>query len=593
MKEFDIFTLKAREQFLRAFQKSITASVWREMNFKIYTCNFLNNYGIKFEDVVLNREQVLQEIKREFPKNKKLSVLVEKAMVLWYPPTARPKISIEVYPDQIKVLGDEKGFWGRFEESLNLHQEFVDPTPEFCKDFLLIGRDLPLLGEIIPLFFDRLKRIRGNEARLIELFKKAIDQFDKPVNLDEYITRSKYFKTLYGGKIPSFSEIEDLQERARRVGEYIETTFQNYLNRKDIFASLEKIERALIANEAADILFKLLEGAIKVILWTIFNFERIQNLVPMDRTLGDYARKLKLSDWAFKYLRESPGHLSYEIEVDEDSQELFLIFSIQENYMGRIRKERKTLDEVISLIQILNASTRLFKTYMEAYIRDYEIRKKYNKSLEDYRLEQFEESWRFIKPFQLFERGEKFAREKNYEKALHCFDKVLKISPNFHFAWDSKGNCLLYLRRYEEARDIYQKGIELNPQSVRLWFGLALAQKMLSKIQDAMKSLDKILKLNSDFFPAWALRGVLFKEQGKLREADECLEKAIRLDPKYAVAYFNKACIQSLQNNNEQALKYLKQAIELDATLKKLVKTNSDFQNLREIPEFEKLFKDE
>jgi len=39
---------------------------------------------------------------------------------------------------------------------------------------------------------------------------------------------------------------------------------------------------------------------------------------------------------------------------------------------------------------------------------------------------------------------------KNYEEAIECYDKALKVDPKNVSAWNNKGDALLNLKRYEE-----------------------------------------------------------------------------------------------------------------------------------------------
>jgi len=52
---------------------------------------------------------------------------------------------------------------------------------------------------------------------------------------------------------------------------------------------------------------------------------------------------------------------------------------------------------------------------------------------------------------ELIEGKEPEEARKKYEKAIECYDKVLKINPNDTEAWNNKGNALNKLGRYKEA----------------------------------------------------------------------------------------------------------------------------------------------
>ena len=67
-------------------------------------------------------------------------------------------------------------------------------------------------------------------------------------------------------------------------------------------------------------------------------------------------------------------------------------------------------------------------------------------------------------------------------------------------------------------------------------------------------------------------------------------QRAIQIDPNYALAHYNLACIYSLKNEQTQAIEWLQKAIALDqSTIIEQSKTDRDFDNIRQSPEFQQL----
>lgn len=73
---------------------------------------------------------------------------------------------------------------------------------------------------------------------------------------------------------------------------------------------------------------------------------------------------------------------------------------------------------------------------------------------------------------------------------------------------------------------------------------------------------------------------------GKLQKAIQSYDKAIDLNPEYANAWYNRACAYGHLNNVDLALRDLQQAINLDAEYGKTVKTDVDFDGIRENARF-------
>ena len=83
----------------------------------------------------------------------------------------------------------------------------------------------------------------------------------------------------------------------------------------------------------------------------------------------------------------------------------------------------------------------------------------------------------------------------------------------------------------------------------------------------------------------------IFVAFGYLRNGDEAegrriLEAAVAARPDAYQGHFNAACFESLTGNKDAAIAYLRRAIELDPKARELARTDSDFDSIRDDPEF-------
>ena len=60
-------------------------------------------------------------------------------------------------------------------------------------------------------------------------------------------------------------------------------------------------------------------------------------------------------------------------------------------------------------------------------------------------------------------KGNEHTYKEEYNDAISCYDKAIKIDPNFSQAWNNKGLALYDLGRYEEAIECFDKALELDP----------------------------------------------------------------------------------------------------------------------------------
>lgn len=118
-----------------------------------------------------------------------------------------------------------------------------------------------------------------------------------------------------------------------------------------------------------------------------------------------------------------------------------------------------------------------------------------------------------------------------------------------------RGQSLQQLKRYREAIPIWEEASEIDPDDVGPHLGL----------------------------------GWCYKRTGRVDLAIEALERARKLEPGNALVLYNLACYWTLQRNKEVALHFLAQAFQIDESYKQLVDEETDFDYLRDDPEFRTL----
>jgi tetratricopeptide (TPR) repeat protein len=61
------------------------------------------------------------------------------------------------------------------------------------------------------------------------------------------------------------------------------------------------------------------------------------------------------------------------------------------------------------------------------------------------------------------------------EEAIASYDKALEIKPDYHEAWNNRGNALGDLGRLEEAIASYDKALEIKPDYHEAWYNRGIA----------------------------------------------------------------------------------------------------------------------
>lgn len=106
------------------------------------------------------------------------------------------------------------------------------------------------------------------------------------------------------------------------------------------------------------------------------------------------------------------------------------------------------------------------------------------------------------KAFRLKEEGNRFLEQKEYLKALNCYNKALEFEPNSHFLWYNRGIAYLGLAYPEKQKkyllksaEALEKAAEISPGFIEAHLKLMTVYAGLdntAKIVDAFKKAEEI-----------------------------------------------------------------------------------------------------
>ena len=130
----------------------------------------------------------------------------------------------------------------------------------------------------------------------------------------------------------------------------------------------------------------------------------------------------------------------------------------------------------------------------------------------------------------IFNEAVEFSENKQYDKALACYDKCLELKPDNSSAWYNRGGALWALNRHEEAITSYNKALKIDPNMYMAWIQKAWSLTSLNRKEEAIASYDKAFKIkNNDAMP-WILRGQLLLSLERYEEALESYNTASKLE---------------------------------------------------------------
>ena len=144
---------------------------------------------------------------------------------------------------------------------------------------------------------------------------------------------------------------------------------------------------------------------------------------------------------------------------------------------------------------------------------------------------------------------------KMFDDALREAGVALTLEPNQPQAIAIKSAVLWHQNRLSEAEPFVARLAELNPSDPAIWINLAYIRRRTQSLDAAV----------------------------------DTLRHAFDANPRDALAHFNMACYRAVQHRTEEALQLLGDALHLDPKLKPLARLERDFDEMRSLPEFQKL----
>ena len=201
----------------------------------------------------------------------------------------------------------------------------------------------------------------------------------------------------------------------------------------------------------------------------------------------------------------------------------------------------------------------------------------------------------------LNEKGILFSMLGEYDRAIKCYDKAIKLEPCYIAAWINRGNAMKDKGLYEEAVKCYDKALEIKLQNrcsqndiqntsimtgkdteackyynrnllekdpdrmyVTILYNKGLALSYDGKYKKSLECYDKILEINPMDFFTWLNKGVILARQGKTKKALDCFDKVLELHPDDIRALEHKGIILKILNRYKESLECFNKIINID-----------------------------
>ena len=148
--------------------------------------------------------------------------------------------------------------------------------------------------------------------------------------------------------------------------------------------------------------------------------------------------------------------------------------------------------------------------------------------------------------------------------AIKDYTTALKVRPNYAKAYYNRGRVEFLLGNYFKALDDYNKSIELDPNLVSPYFDRALAKQRLRKYDEAIKDYSFVISVDAKDSTAFINRGNVKADIGNFGEAVSDYDKSIEINPECLEAYFNRGLVYINLKDFARSISDFSKCIELN-----------------------------
>jgi len=186
-----------------------------------------------------------------------------------------------------------------------------------------------------------------------------------------------------------------------------------------------------------------------------------------------------------------------------------------------------------------------------------------------------------------YKEGQKFYKEKEYEKAASEFELASKYNPSDSRTYFSIGVAYKALDRTDEAVSSWQKALKFKPDDIMIMKLISLAKEKKERDDAMLRAKDAVKKSPGDWKAHSRLASLyLHDKHGRfIDEAEAEYKETVRLNPKEADAYKQLAEISFHKERYSEGIGYLKMAA------KYLSKDDVIYKRIKDMKIYEKLYK--
>ncbi len=159
----------------------------------------------------------------------------------------------------------------------------------------------------------------------------------------------------------------------------------------------------------------------------------------------------------------------------------------------------------------------------------------------------------------------KFNKLKNYNEAIHDYNKVIMLDSNYIDAYFNKGLANFNLRKFNDAISDFTKSTELKPDYYQAHYNIGITKSNLGDFTNAIDNYSRAIELKEDYYEAFFNRGNAYSSLKDFDNAIADYKKVIEYKPVNYMAYYRIGVIKNDLEDFPDAINNYSKAIAVKA----------------------------
>jgi tetratricopeptide (TPR) repeat protein len=175
------------------------------------------------------------------------------------------------------------------------------------------------------------------------------------------------------------------------------------------------------------------------------------------------------------------------------------------------------------------------------------------------------------------------------DEAVGHFRQAIQMKPDDAVVQKSLHEALAVQRAMNEKMVKIKDALARTPDAPELHYQLGNLYDKKGDIEKAIAQYKTALALRPDFIPALNNLAIAYAVKGEYDNALTSMQQMITLQPENAATYYFMASVLARQNKVAESIEWLKTAIRKGFKNKELMKTDKNFENIRDSRKYQEL----